>query len=932
MALRLSPHLTVMANAAQKASKRLLRDFNEVEQLQVSVKGPSRFRLAGRHPRRADAARGAEQGASRLRLPDGGIRRLGLAELVMALGGRSARRHHQLPARHPALGDQHRAGTPAAPMAARELAAGLIYAPAVDELFWAEKGVGAFVNERRLRVSARRELKEAVFATGIPFAAVAPQRRLAFARTLGVLMPQVAGIRRFGAAALDLAWVAAGRYDGFWELGLKRWDMAAGVLLVREAGGFVTDPGGPGSARHRRRGRRQPASARGAERGGDRGRRHAAIRAREQDESFTHCPPGPFPGNLIAHATSLPSAHGTALRGRARTGAGHRRSAGARRSCLAPNLRPGTRRAQKPKPRPAPTADRGRQAAKPPPQQATEKPAAAAAGGHRIAAASDRRRRSRRRPRCRPRRRPTVALAPVPPPPPAAPGGTATAAADLRQRRQRGNRDGRGAACHLRRRAGRPQPGQRRGHQEHRAVSAGRRQHQLQRRGLCRRHAGRSLDRPAAFAGARPRGAQRADGRRRHLVPHLCARARCHGRRRSARSRGPCRAWAATRGSVARQCERTGCRRQEPVAVTRPNVYLIRMAIFLVAVLAVAATLSPVLLSAYANNPVAQQPDPGGAADRHRLEPAPGAAADARGRLAGDLPDGTPAALDAALAATAGADGQHAGRARGAEPHRPGALHALRLGDAQPARRHRLAARREPRAVALHDRPADLPRPARHVLGPAEDGRRGVRRDRIDVGRLGRSERAVRAAQVGPGETAHRHGHGVLRLDVRPVRRAGAGLPRPHRGPGAEPLLQRARGVAGRTDPALLGRAGGGRRLDAGLCAGAAGADRREHGEPAAHPAARRGQPRAGESGGAGADRAHRDAVGHDAHQPAAHAAHRRGAGGDRAGAAAARRAAPRCGLRRCGARPSAQHRTLSAAPAGRCRAGPRAEHGGAAQ
>ena len=124
------------------------------------------------------------------------------------------------------------------------MSAGLIYAPAVDELFWAEKGGGAFVNERRLRVSARRDLKDAVFATGIPFAAVAPQRRLAFARTLGALMPQVAGIRRFGAAALDLAWVAAGRYDGFWELGLKRWDMAAGMLLVREAGGFATDPAG----------------------------------------------------------------------------------------------------------------------------------------------------------------------------------------------------------------------------------------------------------------------------------------------------------------------------------------------------------------------------------------------------------------------------------------------------------------------------------------------------------------------------------------------------------------------------------------------------------------------------------------------------------------------------------------------------------------
>jgi myo-inositol-1(or 4)-monophosphatase len=83
-----------------------------------------------------------------------------------------------------------------------------------------------------------------VFSTGIPFAAVSAPRRLAFARTLGTLMPQVAGIRRFGAAALDLAWVAAGRYDGFWELGLKHWDLAAGVLLVREAGGFATDPAG----------------------------------------------------------------------------------------------------------------------------------------------------------------------------------------------------------------------------------------------------------------------------------------------------------------------------------------------------------------------------------------------------------------------------------------------------------------------------------------------------------------------------------------------------------------------------------------------------------------------------------------------------------------------------------------------------------------
>jgi myo-inositol-1(or 4)-monophosphatase len=125
-----------------------------------------------------------------------------------------------------------------------EVAAGVVYCPVNDEMFWAEKGGGAFLNERRLRVSARREVKDALFATGIPFAAVTPRNRLAFARTLGSIMPVAAGVRRFGSAALDLAWVAAGRYDGFWELGLKAWDVAAGALIVREAGGTVTDPAG----------------------------------------------------------------------------------------------------------------------------------------------------------------------------------------------------------------------------------------------------------------------------------------------------------------------------------------------------------------------------------------------------------------------------------------------------------------------------------------------------------------------------------------------------------------------------------------------------------------------------------------------------------------------------------------------------------------
>src|SRR5947209_2069111 len=243
MALRLSPHMTVMQNAAQKAARRLLRDFSEVVQLQVSVKGPSDFvsqaDLRAEQTIREELAR-ARPGYAFLMEESGssGAAEWSFRWIVDPLDG-TTNFLHGVP--HWCISialEQRRAD------GAGEIVAGMIYAPAVDEMFWAERGAGAFVNERRLRVAARREIKDALFATGIPFAAVAAQRRLAFARTLATLMPQVAGIRRFGAAALDLAWVAAGRYDGYWELGLKPWDMAAGLLIVREAGGYATDPHG----------------------------------------------------------------------------------------------------------------------------------------------------------------------------------------------------------------------------------------------------------------------------------------------------------------------------------------------------------------------------------------------------------------------------------------------------------------------------------------------------------------------------------------------------------------------------------------------------------------------------------------------------------------------------------------------------------------
>jgi myo-inositol-1(or 4)-monophosphatase len=120
-----------------------------------------------------------------------------------------------------------------------EISHALVYQPLTDESFWAEKGRGAWLQDARLRVSARRDLSETVIGTGIPHCGRGDPAR--WAKIYAAVGPQVSGVRRFGAASLDLAWVAAGRMDGFWEDDLDVWDTAAGVLLVREAGGFVTD-------------------------------------------------------------------------------------------------------------------------------------------------------------------------------------------------------------------------------------------------------------------------------------------------------------------------------------------------------------------------------------------------------------------------------------------------------------------------------------------------------------------------------------------------------------------------------------------------------------------------------------------------------------------------------------------------------------------
>jgi myo-inositol-1(or 4)-monophosphatase len=233
--------MQVVTSAVRKAGKRLLRDFGEVEQLQVSVKGPSDF--VSTADLRAEQTLKEELGKARpafaFLMEESGASGDESWEwrwVVDPLDG-TTNFLHGIPHWAISVGIEKRLAEDRS-----EIVAGVVYNPASDELFWAEKGMGAFLNDRRLRVSGRRDLREALFATGIPFASV--PRKGEFTHALVRLMPQVAGIRRFGSAALDLAWTAAGRYDGYWELGLNKWDIAAGIILVREAGGYVTSPDG----------------------------------------------------------------------------------------------------------------------------------------------------------------------------------------------------------------------------------------------------------------------------------------------------------------------------------------------------------------------------------------------------------------------------------------------------------------------------------------------------------------------------------------------------------------------------------------------------------------------------------------------------------------------------------------------------------------
>lgn len=225
--------MNIMVGAARKASRRLVRDFNEVEQLQVSVKGPGDFvsqaDLRCEQTIYEELAK-ARHGYGFLMEEQGFIEGSDKTHrwIIDPLDGTTNFLH----------------GIPLFAISIAlerddEIVAGLVYNPIMDETFTAEKGKGAFLNDRRIRVAGRKNIEDAVVVTGVPHRG--KSGHVQFLKEQRAVMHEVSGIRRSGSAALDLAWVAAGRFDAYWERGIQAWDMAAGVILVREAGGFVTD-------------------------------------------------------------------------------------------------------------------------------------------------------------------------------------------------------------------------------------------------------------------------------------------------------------------------------------------------------------------------------------------------------------------------------------------------------------------------------------------------------------------------------------------------------------------------------------------------------------------------------------------------------------------------------------------------------------------
>ncbi len=233
-----SANLNIMLKAARRAGRSLVKDFREVENLQVSMKGAGDF--VSKADLNAEAILKEDLLGAR---PTYGW----LAEEEGEIEGQDPTRRwivdpldgttnflHGLPHWAISIALEHKG----------QIVAGVVFDAAKDEMFFAEKGAGAWMNDKRLRVSGRTRMIESIYATGVPFGGRPDLPELL--QDLARLMPVCAGVRRWGAAALDLAYVAAGRYDGFWERRLSPWDLAAGIVIVREAGGLIqaVDPSG----------------------------------------------------------------------------------------------------------------------------------------------------------------------------------------------------------------------------------------------------------------------------------------------------------------------------------------------------------------------------------------------------------------------------------------------------------------------------------------------------------------------------------------------------------------------------------------------------------------------------------------------------------------------------------------------------------------
>ncbi|RWO92331.1 inositol monophosphatase family protein [Mesorhizobium sp.] len=225
--------LNVMVQAAMKAGRSLSRDFGEVQNLQVSMKGP------------ADYVSQADRKAEDILFTELSKARPGYAFLMEERGqieGDDSQHRWIVDPLDGTTNFLHGIPLFAISIALErqgQIVAGVVYNPAMDELYTAERGGGAFMNDRRLRVAGRTKLIDTVIGCGVPHLGRGQHGN--FLIELRNVMAEVSGVRRLGSASLDLAYVAAGRMDGFWETGLSAWDVAAGILLIREAGGFISD-------------------------------------------------------------------------------------------------------------------------------------------------------------------------------------------------------------------------------------------------------------------------------------------------------------------------------------------------------------------------------------------------------------------------------------------------------------------------------------------------------------------------------------------------------------------------------------------------------------------------------------------------------------------------------------------------------------------